>query len=149
LAALLKPFGAVALLDEADSRSLWNSIRHVKPFAGASSHARPLWRISTAPAQAHRLVDLITPAAQMFYDWGGGLAWIAVPANGDAGASVVRAAVAEARGHATLVRAPAEVRAVVDVFEPLSQPLMRLSRGVKEAFDPAGIFEPGRMYAGI
>jgi len=52
-------------------------------------------------------------------------------------------------GHATLVRAPAEVRAAVDVFEPLSEPLMRITAGIKTAFDPAGVLNPGRMYAGV
>jgi len=54
-----------------------------------------------------------------------------------------------AGGHATLVRAPAEVRAAVDVFEPLSEPLMRITAGIKTAFDPAGVLNPGRMYAGV
>jgi glycolate oxidase FAD binding subunit len=35
------------------------------------------------------------------------------------------------------------------VFEPLPEPLMRVTAGIKTSFDPAGIFEPGRMYAGI
>ena len=51
-------------------------------------------------------------------------------------------------GHATLVRAPAEVRAAVAVFEPLPEPLMRIRRhqgGVRSA----GVLNPGRMYAGI
>ena len=52
-------------------------------------------------------------------------------------------------GHATLVRAPAEVRSTVDVFEPQSEALMTLTRGIKASFDPAGILNPGRMYAGV
>jgi glycolate oxidase FAD binding subunit len=52
-------------------------------------------------------------------------------------------------GHATLVRAPAEVRAAIDVFEPLAEPLMRVTREIKAAFDPAGVLNPGRMYAGV
>jgi glycolate oxidase FAD binding subunit len=35
------------------------------------------------------------------------------------------------------------------VFEPLSEPLMRVTAGTKAALDPAGIFNPGRMYAGV
>jgi len=37
----------------------------------------------------------------------------------------------------------------VDVFEPLSAPVMQLTAGIKAAFDPARILNPGRMYAGI
>jgi glycolate oxidase FAD binding subunit len=48
-----------------------------------------------------------------------------------------------------LIRAPAEVRAAVDVFEPMSEPVKRLTAGIKGTFDPGSIFNPGRMYAGI
>ena len=68
LAALMKPFGKVALLDEKESRALWRSVRQVKPFASEASRQRPLWRISTAPARGHEVAAAITPAAQMFYD---------------------------------------------------------------------------------
>ena len=78
-----------------------------------------------------------------------GLIWLATDAGGDAGASAVRTAAAAQGGHATLVRAPDAVRAAVPVFEPLSAPLMRLTAGIKAAHDPAGLFNPGRMYAGV
>jgi glycolate oxidase FAD binding subunit len=48
-----------------------------------------------------------------------------------------------------LVRAPAEVRAAVDVFQPQSAAVMRVTAGIKAAFDPAGVLNPGRMYAGV
>jgi glycolate oxidase FAD binding subunit len=52
-------------------------------------------------------------------------------------------------GHATLVRAPAEIRSTLGVFEPQSDALMTLTRGIKASLDPAGILNPGRMYAGL
>ena len=79
----------------------------------------------------------------------GGLIWLAVPSQGDAGAATIRTALLRTGGHATLVRAPDPLRAAVDVFQPLAAPLMRLTAGVKTSFDPAGVLEPGRMYAGI
>ena len=48
-----------------------------------------------------------------------------------------------------LVRAPEETRATLEVFEPLSAPLMKITRGVKASFDPQSLFNPGRMYAGV
>jgi glycolate oxidase FAD binding subunit len=149
LATLMKAFGSVVLLNENDSRALWRSIRQVKPFASEASQARPLWRISTPPAAGHRLVDLITPAAQMFYDWGGGLIWVAMPFENEPDAGSIRHAVAELGGHATLIRAPAAVRAAVDVFEPEEPGLRALSQRVKESFDPKGVLNPGRMWAGV
>ncbi len=149
LAALMKPFGPVALLDEAQSRALWQSVRQVKPFAAQAARARPLWRISTAPARGHEIAAAITPAAQMFYDWAGGLIWVAMPYADEPDAGSIRAAVKAVGGHATLVRAPAAVRAAVDVFEPQQAALAALSKRVKESFDPKGVLNPGRMWAGV
>jgi glycolate oxidase FAD binding subunit len=77
------------------------------------------------------------------------LIWLACAEEGDAGAALVHEAARAAGGHATLVRAPESVRAVVEVFQPQPEALMRLTRGVKAGFDPMGILEPGRMYAGV
>ena len=83
-----------------------------------------------------------------YFDWAGGLIWLSVPADGDAGAAAIRGAVA-GRGHATLVRAPDAVRARVPVFEPQPEPLAALSARVKRQFDPKGVLNPGRMVAGV
>lgn len=58
-------------------------------------------------------------------------------------------AVYEHGGHATLIRGEQATRASVDVFQPLDQTLRRLTCGLKEAFDPERILNPGRMYAGV
>ena len=145
LRRLLKRFGAPEVADAAD---LWEQVRDAVPFAGAQT---AVWRISTAPTRGPALTAEIARglAARWYYDWGGGLIWLETAAEGDAGAAIIRAAVRAQGGHATLVRAPDAVRAAVPVFEPLSEPLMRVSQGIKAAHDPTGIFNPGRMYAGV
>ncbi len=149
LAAQMKSFGSVTILDEVSSHALWRSIRDVKTFAVPAAQHRPLWRISVPPASGHRLVDLITPAAQMFYDWAGGLVWLGMPYAGEPDAASVRAAVAELGGHATLIRAEPTVRAAVEVFQPEEPGLAALNRRVKESFDPKGVLNPGRMRAAV
>jgi glycolate oxidase FAD binding subunit len=149
LATQMKSFGPVTILDAASSHALWRSIRDVKAFAVPAAQQRPLWRISVPPASGHRLVDLITPAAQMFYDWGGGLVWLGMPYADEPDAASVRAAVAELGGHATLIRAEPTVRATVDVFQPEEPGVAALNRRVKESFDPKGVLNPGRMWAGV
>ena len=124
-------------------------MRQVKPFAVEAARERPLWRISTAPARGHALVDLITPAAQMFYDWAGGLVWVAMPFAHEPDAAADPRRGQQLGGHATLVRAPASVRAALDVFEPQAAGWPRLSKRVKEGFDPKGVLNPGRMWAGV
>jgi len=149
LRRLLKRFGASETLDGEASAALWRGVRDAAPLAEPRGDA--LWRISTAPSKGPALTAAIAARreARWFYDWGGGLVWLATPAEGDAGAEAIRAAVRAQGGHATLVRAPDAVRAAVPVFEPLPEPLMRVTAGIKAAHDAAGIFNPGRMYAGV
>ena len=130
--------------------AIWRSLRDVTPFA-ADVSSEAVWRMSTAPTKGHVLTALVARSitCRWLYDWGGGLIWLACEPQGDAGAAVIRRALAGTGGHATLVRAPAEIRAAVDVFQPLPEPLKRLTAGIKASLDPAGIFSPGRMYAGI
>ncbi|HYD06332.1 MAG TPA: 2-hydroxy-acid oxidase, partial [Reyranella sp.] len=80
--------------------------------------------------------------AKAFYDWSGGLIWLALPARDDADHVLVRTGLF---GHATLIRAPESVRAAVPVFQPSPPALAALSSRVKESFDPKGLFNPGRM----
>jgi len=152
LEAILKPYGELAVLAENDSRALWRSIRDVTPFAAAGSgRDRPLWRISVAPKQGPELVSRIADVidAEVLYDWAGGLVWMLVPPLDDAAAALVRSALAAIGGHATLVRAPASIRAAVAVFEPQDQILAALTKRVKESFDPQGVLNSGRMWAGV
>ncbi|MFL4977263.1 MAG: glycolate oxidase subunit GlcE [Xanthobacteraceae bacterium] len=151
LEAVLKPFGTIAVLEAQQSRALWLKVRDVTPFASGGTADTPVWRISTAPAKGAELGGMIAGAADaaLLYDWAGGLIWAALPASDDAGASLVRRAVAACGGHATLIRAPTAVRAAVAVFEPQEPALAALTKRVKESFDPNGVLNPGRMWAGI
>jgi glycolate oxidase FAD binding subunit len=80
------------------------------------------------------------------FDWSGGLVWLEIPDCADAGAADIRRAVAIAGGHATLIRAREAVRREVEVFQPQAPGIEKLSRGLKQAFDPQGLLNPGRMY---
>jgi glycolate oxidase FAD binding subunit len=87
------------------------------------------------------------PLHAHFYDWAGGLIWLAFAPAPDAHAPLVRAAVDAVGGHATLIRADDAVRAHVEVFHPQPAALAALSQRVKDAFDPAHVLERGRMRA--
>jgi glycolate oxidase FAD binding subunit len=146
----LRPCPAMAKLDRRASQALWRAIRDAKPLAANTEvGSRPLWRISTAPNQGCEIAARISPASQLFFDWAGGLLWVAPPAAPDCGAAAIRRAVAEVGGHATLVRGPAAARASIDVFDPAEGALGALTKRVKESFDPKGVLNPGRMWAGV
>jgi glycolate oxidase FAD binding subunit len=151
LEGLMRRQGEFDLLSDAESRAFWRSVRDVLPFVPTGTAERPLWRISTAPSRGAEVAAAIAAeaGAQVLYDWGGGLIWIELLSSVDAGAATVRRVVAAAGGHATLVRAPTAIRAAVDVFEPQAAALAALTKRVKESFDPKGVLNPGRMWAGV
>jgi glycolate oxidase FAD binding subunit len=152
LEKLLSPFGSLGTLGDAPSRAFWRAVRDVIPFAaGGPAGKRNIWRISTAPSRGaeigHALVHQAD--AEILYDWAGGLVWAALPPADDANAPLVRSTVAATGGHATLIRAPAAVRAAVDVFTPEPAPLAALTARVRKGFDPQGVLNAGRMWAGV
>lgn len=121
------------------SRVLWRDIRDCAPFADGSG--KPVWRVSLKPSAGHTFaLSLRREAlASVFYDWQGGLVWARM--EGDADAETVRRLVrAHGGGHATLWRGHD-----AHPFEPRPPALAALSARVKAAFDPKGVFNPGRM----
>lgn len=144
LAALLAPTAAPERLEAEDSRPLWREIRDCMPFADGTQ--RPVWRVSMAPSEGHRMVMALRmeAAVDAFYDWQGGLIWLRMESNAEA-AALRRHIAAHGGGHATLMRAPVPTRASVPVFEPQPQALAALAARVKAEFDPLNILNPGRM----
>jgi glycolate oxidase FAD binding subunit len=145
VAALKEELRADAVLDRTDSLALWREVRDAAWFGEAGDDARALWKLSVPPAAGPSVLAAIrrTLDVEAAFDWGGGLVWLVTPPDA---AGAIRAAVGSG-GHATLVRAPAAVRAAVEVFPPLSEPVRTLTRRVKDSFDPKGILNPGRLYA--
>ncbi len=148
LAKLQEEIGmAGAILGEDESLAIWRAVRDVAPFNEDAGEA--LWRVSLPPTAGAAMIRELGEVARYFYDWGGGLIWLGLPAEGDGGAAKLRDAIAAVGGHATLVRAPVALRAAVDVFQPQDGALAALTRRVKESFDPLGRFNPGRMYRDV
>ena len=110
----------------------WIGIREQSDafFAGET----PLWRLSL-PSNA----PVLELPGEQLLEWGGALRWL----KSGAEAAGVRAAAARAGGHATLFRASEKP---AGAFAPLPAVLARLHRELKNAFDPAGILNPRRLY---
>lgn len=145
LATGLAQFGTPALLDDEASRAAWQAVRDAVPLRAEPGDA--VWRISVRPSNGPAaLAALESAGARGFLDWGGGLVWIAGP---PALHERVTAAAQAGRGAWTVLRAPEPMRAAVDVVPPEAPALARITRRVKAAMDPAGILNPGRLYAGV
>jgi glycolate oxidase FAD binding subunit len=83
---------------------------------------------------------------QSAFEWNGAQVWLA-----DAEPAAVAAIAHACGGDATLFRRPVDGSTAdgTDVFAPLPPALLELHRAVKRVFDPAGILNPGRMYADL
>jgi glycolate oxidase FAD binding subunit len=147
LRADLASFGAAELLDDAASRAAWQAVRDAVPLHG---HEGAIWRVSVRPSAGPAVAEAVVAAfgAKWFLDWGGGLVWIAGPGTAAAHDAVVAAAKAGG-GTWMLLRAPEGLRASVAVIPEEAPALARITAAVKAAFDPKGILNPGRMYAGV
>jgi glycolate oxidase FAD binding subunit len=117
-----------------DGSAIWQGLREQTDefFAGE----RPLWRLA---------VPSIAPALELaggqLIEWNGAQRWL----RSEAPADQIRARAAACGGHATLFRGGARR----DVFTPLAAPIAAIHRRLKAEFDPAGIFNRGRMYADL
>ncbi len=149
LGRLLAKQGSLARLDDSEALSIWSAIRDGASLVEPRDAA--IWRLSVKPSEAPAAVAAIRASrkAEAYYDWGGGLIWLATDVADDAGVAVIRAAAKAAKGYATLVRAPDALRAAVPVFEPESAPIAALTKRIKASVDPTGIFNPGLMHAGV
>ncbi|MGH6622977.1 MAG: glycolate oxidase subunit GlcE [Burkholderiaceae bacterium] len=122
---------------ESDARgaALWNELREqTHPFF-LTSPGSTLWRLSVPPT---------TPPLDVgptLIEWRGGQRWIVSTASAD----TVRAAASAAGGHATAFRG-GERRSV---FHPLPPALAEIQRRLKTEFDPAGVFNGGRLSPGF
>ncbi len=148
LRALFADGSGIDELHGHNSAAFWREVGDARFYADGEEI---VWRLSVPPAEGATVAGRIAGEldARVFYDWGGGLIWLALPPGTEgAGADPVRAAVAPTGGHATLFRAPEAVRRRVPAFHPQPAGLAALSARVKQAFDPVGILNPGRMDGG-
>jgi glycolate oxidase FAD binding subunit len=126
-------------IEPAQAAAFWDGLRdHRDDYFTAAAEAvaagRTLWRIALPPTAAP-----LELRGEQLVEWGGAQRWWL----SDAPAAEVRDAARRAGGHATMFRARDKS---AGAFTPLAAPLARIHRELKTAFDPAGIFNPGRLY---
>ena len=116
-----------------ESADLWQRLRDQQHHF--FQNKTPLWRLSVPAA-----TPPLNLSGECLLDWGGAQRWL----KSDAPAAPIRAAADKVGGNATLFRGGDRQG---EVFHPLSPAMLAVQQRVKAAFDPHGIFNPGRMYS--
>lgn len=131
--------------DNAAVASDWNACREqTLPWFAARRPDCALWRLSL-PATAPVLA-LPPGVAEPLVEWHGALRWVQAPA---AQGPALRQAAAQAGGSATLFIADsAGNTGTAAVFDENSAALAKIHARLQQAFDPEGIFNPGRRGGG-
>jgi glycolate oxidase FAD binding subunit len=118
--------------ESVEAGDYWRELReHRLPFF---TGGEALWRVSVP-----QVAEPLALSRPQLIEWGGGLRWLA----GDVDPLMVRSTAERAGGHATLFRGGDRK---AGVFHPLKGPILKIHKRLKEAFDPAGILNPDRMY---
>ncbi|WP_292038069.1 glycolate oxidase subunit GlcE [Massilia sp. UBA6681] len=110
----------------------WEELREQRlPFFGGEE---ALWRLSLPST-----TDTLKLGGVQLIEWGGAQRWL----RSDMDAASIRRSVSAVGGHATLFRGGDKS---VGVFQPLQPAVARIHERLKNSFDPAHIFNPGRLY---
>jgi glycolate oxidase FAD binding subunit len=128
-------------VDDTLAAGFWQGLRdHTDEFFAGAAKAvaagATLWRLSVPQTAA----ALQLPGEQLV-EWGGGQRWVVTTAA----AATLREAAAQAGGHASAFRGGA----AGDAFAPLAPALLRIHQGLKDAFDPDRLFNPGRLHPAL
>ncbi|MEX8516995.1 MAG: glycolate oxidase subunit GlcE [Leptothrix sp. (in: b-proteobacteria)] len=129
--------------------AFWDSVRdqrHAFFTAAQQSLHQPdtqrqpglrLWRVSVPPH-----APALALPGDWLIEWSGGLRWLL----SSAAPEQVRAAAAQAGGHASVYRSRVAAERQPAALAPV---LERLHRQIKDAFDPHHLFNPGRLVQGL
>jgi glycolate oxidase FAD binding subunit len=113
----------------------WSALRELETDFFAAGE--PLTRVALPPHSPD-----LAPVAEQLIEWGGARRWLRGETDIEAlrqKASTLGGSVSAFRGHADGVA----------VFHPLAPAMLKLQRNIKSSFDPAGIFNAGKIYPGL
>jgi len=135
---LAKALLGAQLDDVADGIALFTRIKNGAMFTGSDLE---IWRMMIPSADAAAIAAQVA-APLWLGDQAGGLLWFAAKPES---ATTIRALAAAHDGQAMLLKASDARRAALGLYAPPSPALAKLRAGIKNAFDPDGLLNPGRI----
>ncbi len=134
--AARKQLGGASL---AHASSFWRSLREQElAFFEQNPHSE-LWRLSLPPSTPHA-----SQLGEQIIEWHGAQRWLRIASSNNAQQAMnLRAFASQVGGHATLFRAAATSE--IARFTPVAPAIAKIERNLRQTFDPAGIFNTGRM----
>ncbi len=140
-------FDRVAFVDGAGAAETYARLRDLE-FAPAAIVAQ----LATAPAELDRCVESL--GVEFRAHAACGVAQIFIGGDPDAQAARAmlarwRVAARAAQGHLRVLAAAPALRSQLEFFDQPPAGALNLMRGLKAAFDPAGVFNPGCFVGGI
>ena len=123
------------LVNNADQ--FWQDLReHRLPFFKRQSRCDdPLWRFTVKPSSPE-----ILPTGDWLIDWAGGQRWL----RGDYNMRELESLAKDSKGQVGCYRGGDRL---ADTFHRQPEALQLIQKRLKVAFDPEGIFNPGRLYS--
>jgi glycolate oxidase FAD binding subunit len=121
--------------EEVVADEIWTALREqTNEYFTSIAPGANLWRLSVPS-----FIPPLALSGEQLIEWGGAQRWLKTEVD----AATIRTTAEQVGGHATLFRGGDKN---VGVFHPLQPAVAKIHRNLKAAFDPAGIFNPGRMY---
>ena len=136
-----------SIFDQAESISIWSWIGNIAPLVDRQ-RSPCILKISLPPASAWSLTRFIDElrGCIWYLDAAGGWLWVGLcQAAGADKLDAIRQEVNTIGGATTLYRAPPAVKQRAGIYSFPDESIKRLNEKIKCSFDPAGIFNPGRL----
>tara|TARA_B100000686_G_C16756206_1_gene955648 strand:+ start:180 stop:1448 length:1269 start_codon:yes stop_codon:yes gene_type:complete len=134
-----------SILDVHQSVLFWERINNLEIFSNTQNC---LIRAVIPPSKCIDLMEYLGKEYKYYVDWCGSLFWIEMSDISQEKFSTIKDYVLKLSGYLTVIKNSENLDSIKDVFT-IDETRLKITKKIKESFDPKGIFNPGKMYRSI